>query len=128
MINPLTQIPIVQQSMFISGSTDLARKHFEMTSCPSLFSIFCTFTFLRSFFWETEPEFPILMAQNKKVKAKNLAIVIRFLWLIITSSIKFYKKIRDVKGQLISKCPFGIFVWTKLPTKLVLDFCPEFFL
>ena len=31
------------------------------------------------------------------------------------------------KGQLISKCPFGIFVWTKLPTKLFLDFCHEFF-
>ena len=43
-------------------------------------------------------------------------------------TLKFYKKIRDVKGQLISKCPFGIFVWTKLPTKVFLDFCPEFFL
>ena len=32
------------------------------------------------------------------------------------------------KGQLISKCPFGIIVWTKIPTKLFLDFCPEFFL
>ena len=31
------------------------------------------------------------------------------------------------KGQLISKCPFGIIVWTKIPTKLFLDFCPEFF-
>ena len=32
-----------------------------------------------------------------------------------------------VKGQLISKCPFGVIVWTKIPTKLFLDFCPEFF-
>ena len=32
------------------------------------------------------------------------------------------------KGRLISKCPFGIIVWTKIPTKLFLDFCPEFFL
>ena len=32
-----------------------------------------------------------------------------------------------VKGQLISKCPFGFIVWTKIPTKLFLDFCPEFF-
>ena len=32
------------------------------------------------------------------------------------------------KGQLISKCPFGIIVWTKIPTKLFQDFCPEFFL
>ena len=31
------------------------------------------------------------------------------------------------KGQLISKCPFGIIVWTKIPTKLFLDFCPEIF-
>ena len=31
------------------------------------------------------------------------------------------------KGQLISKCPFGFIVWTKIPTKLFLDFCPEFF-
>ena len=22
-----------------------------------------------------------------------------------------------VKGQLISKCPFGVIVWTKIPTK-----------
>ena len=33
----------------------------------------------------------------------------------------------STKGQLISKCPFGIIVWTKIPTKLFVDFCPEFF-
>ena len=32
-----------------------------------------------------------------------------------------------LEGQLISKCPFCIIVWTKIPTKLFLDFCPEFF-
>ena len=32
-----------------------------------------------------------------------------------------------LKGKLISKCPFSIIVWTKIPTKLFLDFCPEFF-
>ena len=32
-----------------------------------------------------------------------------------------------VKGQLISKRPFGFIVWTKIPTKLFLDFCPDFF-
>ena len=31
------------------------------------------------------------------------------------------------KGQLISKCSFGFIVWTKLPTKLFLNFCPEIF-
>ena len=31
------------------------------------------------------------------------------------------------KGRLILKCPFGFIVWTKLPTKLFLNFCPEIF-
>ena len=44
-------------------------------------------------------------------------------------SIMSTRGVRPVgKGQLISKCPFGIIVWTKIPTKLFLDFCPEFFL
>ena len=34
---------------------------------------------------------------------------------------------KGFKGQLISKCPFGNIVWTKIPTKLFLDFCPEIF-
>ena len=33
----------------------------------------------------------------------------------------------STKDQLISKCPFGFIVWTKLPTKLFLNFCPEIF-
>ena len=37
------------------------------------------------------------------------------------------KSLTSAKGQLISKCPFGIIVWTKIPTKLFLDFCPEIF-
>ena len=33
---------------------------------------------------------------------------------------------RDVaKGQLISKCPFGVTVWTKIPTKQFDKFCPR---
>ena len=28
------------------------------------------------------------------------------------------------KGQLISKCPFVVIVWTKIPTILFLNFCP----
>ena len=31
----------------------------------------------------------------------------------------------DIKGQLISKCPFGVIVWTKIPTKFFQDFCPS---
>ena len=30
-----------------------------------------------------------------------------------------------VKGQLISKCPFGVIVWTKIPTKKLTNFCPR---
>ena len=29
------------------------------------------------------------------------------------------------KGQLISKCPFGVKTSSKIPTKLFLDICPE---
>ena len=28
------------------------------------------------------------------------------------------------KGQLISKCPFGVIVWTKIPTIFFENFCP----
>ena len=38
-----------------------------------------------------------------------------------------YAYLHPAKGQLISKCPFGFIVWTKIPTKLFPDFCPEFF-
>ena len=31
------------------------------------------------------------------------------------------------KGQLISKCPYEMIVFSKIPTKLFLDFCPEIF-
>ena len=30
-----------------------------------------------------------------------------------------------VKGQLISNCPFGVIVWTKIPTKKFDNFCPR---
>ena len=36
-------------------------------------------------------------------------------------------KIGLLKGQLISKCPYEIIVSSKIPTKLLLDFCPEIF-
>ena len=36
---------------------------------------------------------------------------------------KISKSIR-VKGQLISKCPFGVIVWTKIPTKKFPRFLP----
>ena len=30
----------------------------------------------------------------------------------------------STKGQLISKCPFGVIVSTKIPTNFFMDFCP----
>ena len=33
----------------------------------------------------------------------------------------------SAKGQLISKCPYEMIVSSKIPTKLFLDFCSEFF-
>ena len=35
----------------------------------------------------------------------------------------FYSK--DLKGQLISKCPLGVIVLTKIPTKKFDNFCPR---
>ena len=31
----------------------------------------------------------------------------------------------DAKGQLISKCPLGVIVWTKIPTKKLPRFLPK---
>ena len=31
----------------------------------------------------------------------------------------------QIKGQLISKCLFGVIVWTKEPTKIFKNFCPS---
>ena len=35
------------------------------------------------------------------------------------------KKQFDTKGQFISKCPFGVIVWTKIPTNCFENFCPR---
>ena len=34
-------------------------------------------------------------------------------------------KMNHAKGQLISKCPFGVIVWTKKPTKFFDKFFPR---
>ena len=44
-----------------------------------------------------------------------------------TKTNNFHVPGTSTKGQLISTYPFGIIVWTKIPTKLFLDFCPEIF-
>ena len=35
-----------------------------------------------------------------------------------------YHNEANTKGQLISKCPFGVIVWTKIATKKFDNFCP----
>ena len=37
----------------------------------------------------------------------------------------FYSIFTRIKGQLISKCPFGVKTSSKKSTELFLDFCPE---
>ena len=35
------------------------------------------------------------------------------------------QKVLACKGQLISKCPVGVIVWTKKPTNSLTNFCPR---
>ena len=34
----------------------------------------------------------------------------------------FFQKTNE---EIISKCPFGVIVWTKIPTKIFENFCPR---
>ena len=43
----------------------------------------------------------------------------------VTSRYRKEKKHYVVKGQLISKCPLGVIVWTKIPMKKFDKFCPR---
>ena len=36
-----------------------------------------------------------------------------------------FSKAALTKGQLISKCPLGVIIWTKIPTKKFDKFCPR---
>ena len=40
------------------------------------------------------------------------------------SNIEYLRELISAKGQLISKCPFGVIVWTKIPTKKFDKFLP----
>ena len=46
-------------------------------------------------------------------------------FLCITNIDYIWWKLNTVKGQLISKCPFGVIVSTKIPTKKFDNFCPR---
>ena len=41
-----------------------------------------------------------------------------------TQKLYFYENLCTSKGQLISKCPFGVKTSSKKPTKFFHDFCP----
>ena len=43
----------------------------------------------------------------------------------VLSKIILYNLSGTSVGQLISKCPFGVIVWTKIPTKNLTNFCPR---
>ena len=59
----------------------------------------------------------LAMFQNEwKYKTIGCNIMLAFRYLIYLP-----------KGQLISKCPFGVKTSSKKPTKLFLNFCPDFF-
>ena len=45
--------------------------------------------------------------------------------IIAIFSLLYLKKNQETKGQLISKCPFGLIVSTKIPTKKFDNFCPR---
>ena len=43
----------------------------------------------------------------------------KYLWKFgfVVSKLVVGSSEQDTKGHLISKCPFGVIVWTKIPTK-----------
>ena len=49
-------------------------------------------------------------------------LYLTFITIICHTKFRFRKY---SKGQLISKCPFGVIVWTKIPTKKFDNFCPR---
>ena len=55
-----------------------------------------------------------------------LFIIYELTWPSVWSTLALkLARILKTKGQLISKCPFGVKTSSKKPTKLFLDFCPE---
>ena len=45
-------------------------------------------------------------------------------WIELVHPDWFVKSKKEHKGQLISKCPFVVIVWTKIPTKFFPGFLP----
>ena len=51
------------------------------------------------------------------IKSKSHLLIIKHIFSNIIGCI--------AKGQLISKCPFGVILWTKITTKNLTNFCPR---
>ena len=67
---------------------------------------------------------PSIFIQNWKYVLRISHVSRIFPWSNFTI-LKFCQKcILHSKGQLISKCPFGVIVWTKIPTKFFPGFLP----
>ena len=60
--------------------------------------------------------------ENRNYLAKRMTEEITEIINILEDSAKADEM--NAKGQLISKCPFGVIVWTKMPTKKFDKFCP----
>ena len=56
-------------------------------------------------------------------KNQNRIVKCQYNWVFFKKTIFFLKK-RLNKGQLISKCPFVVIVWTKIPSKFFPGFLP----
>ena len=85
---------------------------------------------MQTFFTTTHPSIFNLLKIGSKKRGRLSKTRIR---LVIVSSDKpispcqslLHSHCRSPKGQLISKCPFGVIVSTKIPTKKFDNFCPR---
>ena len=58
-------------------------------------------------------------------KTEQVYLVIEIALKNNTTAHVFECDIDNGKGQLISKCPFGVIIWTKIPTKKFNKFLPQ---
>ena len=70
-------------------------------------------------FWHFSVFYRYVISVKKK-KKKNQVI-----WQKQIFTHKSLELTEQCKGQLISKCPFGVIVLTKIPTKKFDNFCPR---
>ena len=53
-------------------------------------------------------------------------VIVRTLFILISKQMGYEKiALLNLKGQLISECPFGVWKFSKIPPKNLIDFCPR---